>query len=67
MTETTAEMTREELEAELARRNAPEQTPTPPTTRELSPAKPQDHKPADAEKLTLNYKGVTYEFRKKDL
>ncbi|QAB17134.1 hypothetical protein Leucomu_03635 [Leucobacter muris] len=56
------QMSREELEAELARRNTPETTPEPPaqSTRERSPIKPQDHKPADHEKVTFEFAGETF-------
>jgi len=63
MTETTTEMTREELEAELARRETSEKPAEQAdrTTRERSAIKPQDHKPAAAEIQIVEHGGVTFE------
>ena len=71
MTENT-EKTREELEAELAAlREAVQESPAAEfaaeetvrrlSTREQSPVKPQDHKPANGETITFEYRGETYE------
>lgn len=50
----------EELRAERDRAN---ETTTAPSTREQSPIKPQDHKPAADETVSVEYAGETFEIK----
>lgn len=51
-----SEMSREELEQRLAELEAP-------TTRQVSPVKPADHKPKSDELVAVEFQGVTFEVK----
>lgn len=62
MTENTVAISESELDDLRERAREAERS-----TRERSIAKPQDHKPAGEDMISLDHKGVTYEFRKRAL